>query len=1287
MTDVSVWTPPTEDSTAVSVWSPPTADSVSVWTPPEEPSKPGFMGEVNKRLATAGTEFVHHPVESVAGLATTLGNAAASPISLGAKALGVHFGAQPKDVQTYTVAHMRGKGYSQKQIDAVLSGAASTEQSQAEDYQKTADEFRKSMAEGAAFYASLPAAGLGAAALEPLGAAAAGVAGGAAGGAVFGGEQSLLAGQGPREAAVSGVTNAAIGGILGGAHAVPGEAAKAITGAGRPVAQAPAAEPVAPVPAPALPADTMPLLATPEMKEPIPTGPVTPEEVARAVAPEGTAPVGEKPIETAPAPPKLRVAMKVDGKVIAEGNIHADILEKLIGMRERGEISPSSIETSVDGFVDQKGKFYSRDEAETLYGAKNMHEINARIERGVVPEKIVKAIALVDGKQFEGRTHGEALEAALKEGNLTADDLKVPGRVIADKFMTDQGRIVDSKEAELLAGASDSEDLGLNRQAVEREPTPRPLLPTNSVESSLQRAIEEDPSFIARVKEQMAGSSLTNAQLQDAAAAEPMRDDELSNWRPDQPIRPVDMFRANILRQKVWGDLGAVWKNGDVDGVLAQLRRLKGIEIGYNIVTGSAGRALQAQKVANSAITDALSNVVDLAVDLKKAGASDEQIIRRLMKLQEQERAVPSIPKKILMWADRTARYGFDKLINQGVRNLFDGITVGIKATSDSFALGVRGLERTIIGSGYGVRAAAARAAGNMEEAGRLSAEANAAFSMTYGLGRGFQNGLTDFRDAFGADTDFNRRPEKETSKQWKDLNPVQKTSRFLSATRWLGAITNGFATLQREAEIHYQAARIVDRDVSLGQVKPEDRVGRLVEMTKVVEARDPGTGELTRTYPNMPADLVAQADAIGREYTFMEGSEGHETDRLMKAITALQQVPGMRAFIPVARVAYNIERFANRRGGLLGGGLLSGRNWGGITRGGTLAAEAYGRLGAGALLTGAVWAAFQNQHINGAYPKDPRDKALWQQDGRVPFSVWNAGQHAWVKINKLPAPLGAYFMQMIAAKKAYEAGDKHFGNKFIDEFTRQLGNGAMDLPFLMDIGTVVQQIREPSSSGWNSVGKNLAGMTVPSPIRDIRNTMDKTIRAPGNPLEAIENAIPGLSQRVTPKVTVLGDIQKLADTFPWGWTKQLSAPPKNDPETNELRSLDWSPPMPTGRFAAKDFKTGKDSSVTLEGLQRQVYLNDMGLATRRAIKIALDEPTYQKETPDQRKKTLEIIIHEVQQGVHARYKGYLGIVDDPGDTGVNNMTTDELKAAGAPRWEARQKQGVITKEATNGSK
>jgi hypothetical protein len=241
-----------------------------------------------------------------------------------------------------------------------------------------------------------------------------------------------------------------------------------------------------------------------------------------------------------------------------------------------------------------------------------------------------------------------------------------------------------------------------------------------------------------------------------------------------------------------------------------------------------------------------------------------------------------------------------------------------------------------------------------------------------------------------------------------------------------------------------------------------------------------------------------------------------------------------------------------------------------------------------------------------------------------------------------------------------------------------------MDLPFIADIAGLVQQITEPSSSGWNRIGKSLASMAVPAPIRDVRNTMDKTVRAPSTPLEVIENSIPGLSQRVAPKTTILGDVKKLADTFPWGWTKQISVPAKTDPESNELHSLNWSPPMPVARFTMKDRTTGKDSIKNLDGAEKQAYLNDMGLATRAAIKRALDEHAYQRETPAQRIDTLTMLIHDAQKQVHAQYKGYLGIVDNPGNPD-DNVYSPENEAAAKPRFDARLKAGVITKEAANG--
>jgi hypothetical protein len=90
-------------------------------------------------------------------------------------------------------------------------------------------------------------------------------------------------------------------------------------------------------------------------------------------------------------------------------------------------------------------------------------EINPKLQ-----EKIVKAVVTVDGEPFQGRTHAEALEKAMRAGVLTPEmilnEKAGAGKVNADLFLTEKGRLITRQEAEAMQGASDSVDLGLTKE-------------------------------------------------------------------------------------------------------------------------------------------------------------------------------------------------------------------------------------------------------------------------------------------------------------------------------------------------------------------------------------------------------------------------------------------------------------------------------------------------------------------------------------------------------------------------------------------------------------------------------------------------------------------------------------------------------------------------------------------------------------------------------------------------------------------------------------------------------
>jgi len=104
----------------------------------------------------------------------------------------------------------------------------------------------------------------------------------------------------------------------------------------------------------------------------------------------------------------------------------------------------------------------------------------------------VAAVVIADNIKFEGRTHGEAIQKAIKAGHIHKDEdgylIDTDGNTLAftgaiDLFKTNLGRIIDRFEAFNLGEATGAENIPEHELNVEKDTT-TPSLSTSTSPSS-----------------------------------------------------------------------------------------------------------------------------------------------------------------------------------------------------------------------------------------------------------------------------------------------------------------------------------------------------------------------------------------------------------------------------------------------------------------------------------------------------------------------------------------------------------------------------------------------------------------------------------------------------------------------------------------------------------------------------------------------------------------------------------------------------------------------------------
>ena len=272
-------------------------------------------------------------------------------------------------------------------------------------------------------------------------------------------------------------------------------------------------------------------------------------------------------------------------------------------------------------------------------------------------------------------------------------------------------------------------------------------------------------------------------------------------------------------------------------------------------------------------------------------------------------------------------------------------------------------------------------------------------------------------------------------------------------------------------------------------------------------------------------------------------------------------------------------------------------------------------------------------------HPKGERERKLWEIEGRKPNSIKVGGKWRDVQVLGPIGPvllIGGYFQQALestgspteAMVTAIFGGAKSFSEQ---TFVRGVNRAAM-------------AVADPERS-FELFFSSLAGSTVPTIISDIARTIDTKERRTRGPVQRIQVRIPGLRQRLEPRIDVFGnDLPRYG-----GNALEVMLDPtrpfkiNEDVVVDELRRL-WDneykvSPTQLGYKYGYEFLTIEENtqmwyavgSLTYERLHRLIRLPEYKRASdeekAKAIERAVDaakEWTKNKMRIPQRKKAFE---------------------------------------------------------------
>ena len=205
-----------------------------------------------------------------------------------------------------------------------------------------------------------------------------------------------------------------------------------------------------------------------------------------------------------------------------------------------------------------------------------------------------------------------------------------------------------------------------------------------------------------------------------------------------------------------------------------------------------------------------------------------------------------------------------------------------------------------------------------------------------------------------------------------------------------------------------------------------------------------------------------------------------------------------------------------------------------------------------GPAIMGAGYALAQNGQLTFGYPTDKKERALWDAEGKQPYSV-RVGDR-WYSLNYLQ-PFGTLLSVGGQAADAAKKGKNV--QQIVAQGVATAGQSVANQSFLKGISGALDAITDPERSVQKYVEQTTSSV-VPNFIRSGARAADPIQRKPEGIVEGVKSGIPGLRQQTTPKYNeITGAPLPAKDTFANQYLNPLKpSKVKGDQVTSELARL-----------------------------------------------------------------------------------------------------------------------------------
>jgi hypothetical protein len=386
------------------------------------------------------------------------------------------------------------------------------------------------------------------------------------------------------------------------------------------------------------------------------------------------------------------------------------------------------------------------------------------------------------------------------------------------------------------------------------------------------------------------------------------------------------------------------------------------------------------------------------------------------------------------------------------------------------------------------------------------------------------------------------------------------------------------------------------------------------------------GSGALDEFVSSRMADLRANPSMELRRQVAAAGERGVFQEPQGAAVGLIQglkhQVPALQYVMPFVSTVSNIFKQGAEHSPM--GFFMKRARSADLRERATAQGEA--AFGTAALLPLAYLAA--TGRVSGSGPSDRAERASLMESGWRPNAINlplpDAVAHAlgasksddgsyWVNytlLQPLSVPLGIVANGFDAWHDAQRAGNKKGAADIAAETIARAGKSAVQQSFLSGVSDLVEALNDPEAAAAQFAGHLGQGFVPMSGLlRNVAQTIDPTVRQPKGIGESIEANIPGLSQRVAPRLTRFGeDVTRAGNS---GFAVPEVEPNNRDRIADELHRLNVNIGAPSDTLQLPPNVTQKltpDQGLALRRLR--------GQKTRAMLAAVLGAPGYE-QLPD----------------------------------------------------------------------